>query len=178
MNCTTPQRKPWPSERASMPKPDELLPLPLPVLTTTTPRSIVARAMRAVDQVLLALHALAMAFFRRHCIALACSRACLLRWPSRCAPRSDGSRGRARERRPTKRSATRARWRRAGRACRSSAARARCRRRTACLRMRKVDDEMARRAPVGFASDQIVRTWVRLRAIHASSECSASPTAM
>src|SRR6202034_1543115 len=47
MNCTTPTRMPCPSARATMPKADELFPLPLPVRTSSTPRCSVAAAMRA-----------------------------------------------------------------------------------------------------------------------------------
>src|SRR5690348_10008732 len=47
MNCTTPTRIPWPSARASIPKAEELFPLPLPVNTRRTPRSEAAAAIRA-----------------------------------------------------------------------------------------------------------------------------------
>src|SRR5882762_8633191 len=47
MNCTTPTCMPWPRARATMPKADELFPLPLPVRTSSTPRRSVAAAMRA-----------------------------------------------------------------------------------------------------------------------------------
>src|SRR6266850_3288630 len=47
MNCTTATRMPWPMARRTMPNPELDLPLPGPVLTTSTPRSICAAAMRS-----------------------------------------------------------------------------------------------------------------------------------
>src|SRR5258706_6614561 len=47
MNWTTATRMPWPMARRTMPRPELDLPLPGPVLTTRTPRSIWADAMRS-----------------------------------------------------------------------------------------------------------------------------------
>ena len=47
MNCTTPTFMPWPSARATMPNAEVLLPLPLPVMTSSSPRSSVAAAIAA-----------------------------------------------------------------------------------------------------------------------------------